>query len=163
MILFKQRILMIMAVFILAAFSCTMPSGFFEKNVVIPNQQWANSYRPTIDFTIAAQDTGVLYNVYMVLRHTDAYKWNNLWVKGTVRQPGDSVVRSEKYDLPLATNQGWLGAGMDDIYEHRVLIQPQTKFSRPGTYSFTLEQIMREDPLKNILNVGLRVEKVQGL
>jgi hypothetical protein len=50
---------------------------------------------------------------------------------------------------------------MDDIYEHRVLIQPETKFTKPGTYSFTLEQIMRDDPLLHVMNVGVRVEKVK--
>jgi len=50
---------------------------------------------------------------------------------------------------------------MDDIYEHRVLIQPETKFTKPGTYSFTLEQIMRDDPLQHVLNVGVRVEKAK--
>ena len=77
-----------------------------------------------------------------------------------MKQPGDSALRSERYDLLLATNEkGWLGSGMDDIFEHRVQIQQETKFSRPGTYSFTLEQIMREDPLKHVLDVGVRIEK----
>jgi len=46
---------------------------------------------------------------------------------------------------------------MDDIYEHRIPLEKQTL--KAGDYSFTVEQIMREDPLKNVLNVGLRLEK----
>lgn len=142
--------------------ACTLTSDVFEKDVVIPRQQWESGFRPKIDFTIRDKDTATLYNVYLVLRHTDAYNYNNLWIKGSVLQPGDSAVRSQRYDLTLATNdKGWLGNGMDDIYEHRVLIQPDTKFQKPGTYSFTIEQIMREDPLKHILNVGIRVEKAR--
>ncbi|HMH22619.1 MAG TPA: gliding motility lipoprotein GldH, partial [Puia sp.] len=100
--------------------------------------------------------------IYLVLRHSDAYNYNNIWVKGTVQEPGDTVLKSQRYDLVLATNEkGWLGSGMDDIYEHRVLVQPGTKFRKPGTYSFMLEQVMREDPLKHVLNVGVRVEKAQ--
>src|SRR5579859_5513763 len=107
--------------------ACTLPSGVFEKDVVIPGQQWESSFRPRIDFTIKDQDTASSYNVYLVLRHSDAYNYNNIWVKGTVRQPGDTSSRSERYDLTLATNdKGWLGNGMDDIYEHRILIQPET-------------------------------------
>ena len=103
-----------------------------------------------------------MYNVYFVVRHTDAYNYNNLWIKGTVMEPGDSAIKSQRYDITLATNKGWEGAGMDDIYENRLLIQPETKFRRPGTYSFTIEQVMREDPLKHILNVGIRVEKANA-
>jgi gliding motility-associated lipoprotein GldH len=141
--------------------SCSPPTGIFEKDIALPRQQWDSSYRPTITFAITPDDTAYRYNVYLVLRHTDAYNYNNIWIRGTVRQPGDSVARSERYDLLLATNEkGWLGSGMDDIYEHRIMIQQQTKFSRPGTYSFTLEQIMREDPLKHVLNVGVRIERI---
>ncbi|HEX2683910.1 MAG TPA: hypothetical protein VHL77_08250, partial [Ferruginibacter sp.] len=54
---------------------------------------------------------------------------------------------------------GWFGTGMDDIFEYRKLIQQRTRFTRPGQYRFTLEQIMRDDPLENVMNVGLRIEK----
>ncbi|HEX3933944.1 MAG TPA: gliding motility lipoprotein GldH [Puia sp.] len=140
--------------------ACTPPSGVFEKDIVLPGQQWESNFRPTIDFTINPADTNYRYNVYLVLRHTDAYNYNNIWIRGTVKQPGDTAAKSERYDLLLATNdKGWLGSGMDDIYEHRVEIQQETKFSRPGTYSFTLEQVMREDPLKHVLDIGVRIEK----
>jgi gliding motility-associated lipoprotein GldH len=140
--------------------ACTPPSGVFEKDIVLPGQQWEGSFRPTINFTISPDDTAYRYNVYLVLRHTDAYNYNNIWIRGTVHQPGDTAARSERYDLLLASNEkGWLGSGMDDIYEHRVEIQQETKFSKPGNYSFTLEQVMREDPLKHVLNVGVRIEK----
>ena len=140
--------------------ACSPPSGFFEKDIVIPGQQWASSFRPTIAFDIQPADTNYRYNIYLVLRHTDAYNYNNIWIRGTVREPGDTAARSGRYDLRLADNdKGWLGSGMDDIFEHRIKIQEETKFSRPGTYSLTLEQIMREDPLKHVLNVGVRIEK----
>ena len=64
------------------------------------------------------------------------------------------------FELPLATNEKWLATGMDDIYEHRIkLTDPQ--YLKAGIYHFIVEQIMREDPLENIMNVGLRVEKKQ--
>jgi gliding motility-associated lipoprotein GldH len=141
--------------------ACSVPQGVFEKDVILPGQQWESNYKPTINFDIKGADTAARYNIYLVLRHTDAYVYNNIWIRGYVQQPGDTAARSERYDLLLATNdKGWLGSGMDDIYEHRIQIQQQTKFKQPGTYSFTLEQIMRDDPLKHVLNVGVRIEKV---
>lgn len=165
--LYKQFSLKTAFLFLLAAcslqlISCSFSSDVFEKNVAIPGQKWESSFKPRVDFTVKDQDTAALYNVYVVLRHSDAYLYNNIWVKGTVQQPGDTTSRTQRYDLTLATNdKGWLGSGMDDIYEHRILIQPQTKFQRPGTYSFMLEQIMRDDPLDHVLNVGVRVEKAK--
>ena len=152
----RQYFLVAVCVFSFSA--CHLSTGVFERNIVIPKQEWESSFKPEINFTI--QDTAALYNVYIVLRHSDAYNYNNLWVKATVLQPGESTGKSQQYDLTLATNEkGWLGSAMDDIYENRILIQPQTKFSKAGEYHFTIEQSMREDPLKHVLNVGIRVEK----
>ena len=140
--------------------SCKPSIDVFEKDVPMPKQQWESSYKPEIIFTVT--DTASLYNVYFVFRHTDAYNFNNLWVKASVQQPGDNKTRSQQYDLTLATNdKGWLASAMDDIYEHRILIQPQTKFKKAGDYHFTIEEIMREDPLLHVLNAGIRVEKVK--
>ncbi len=49
---------------------------------------------------------------------------------------------------------------MDDIIEQRLLMNRQPIHLRAGSYKFSLMQIMREDPLQNILNAGIRIEKV---
>jgi gliding motility-associated lipoprotein GldH len=140
--------------------SCNLSLDVFERDVIIPRQQWQSSFRPVIDFSI--EDTNSLYNIYLVLRHADAYNYNNIWIKASVEQPGDRVPRSQQYNVTLSTNgKGWLGSGMDDIYEQRILIQPQTRFAKPGIYHFTIEQIMREDPLQHVLSAGLRIEKIK--
>jgi gliding motility-associated lipoprotein GldH len=65
------------------------------------------------------------------------------------------------FELQLANNEKWLGSGMDDIYEHRIKLTPNPVSLKVGAYHFKIEQIMREDPLENVMNVGLRVEKKQ--
>ena len=66
-------------------------------------------------------------------------------------------------ELPLASSEkGWLGTAMDDLYEHRIAVTldpAKFNFSKNGEYAFSMEQAMREDPLQNVLNVGLRIEK----
>jgi len=140
--------------------SCIPTIDVFERDIIIPNQQWQSSFRPQIDFTV--EDTSSLYNIYLVLRHADAYNYNNIWVKASVQQPGETSSKSQQYNVTLAVNdKGWLGNGVDDIFEQRILIQPQTKFVKSGDYHFTLEQIMREDPLLHVLSAGLRIEKIR--
>ncbi|HEX5024960.1 MAG TPA: gliding motility lipoprotein GldH [Agriterribacter sp.] len=131
----------------------------FEKNAVIPKQQWDRSFQPSIAFNIS--DTLALYNIYVTLRHTYAYDYNNIWLNLNYQLPGDTA-KQQRVDIQLADNsKGWLGTGMDDIYEVRRLITPQPyRFKNSGQCTFTLEQIMRENPLKHIMNAGIRVEKV---
>lgn len=143
---------------LLLFFASCGPINVFEKNVAIPNHQWESSFKPVITFDIT--DTASLYNVYVVVRHQNAYGYNNIWIKGTVQEPGDTAVKSQQYDLKLASDdKGWFGKGMDDIFEHRILIQERTRFSRSGQYRFTLEHIMREDPLQHVMNIGLRIQR----
>ena len=136
--------------------SCTTVD-LYEKSVTIPGHQWQRSFKPSFDFTI--KDTTSPYRLYLVLRHNEKYNFNNIFVNVFVKGPGSDTVQKIQQNLILATNdKGWLGTGMDDIYEHRIPLGPDQSL-KAGNYTFTLEQIMREDPLENVLNAGLRVEK----
>ena len=138
----------------LAAFSCTTVD-LYEKSVVIPGHAWQSSFKPAFTFTIT--DTTRPYQLFLVLRHTEKYNFNNIYIKLQVHQAGGKTSDFIE-DITLATQEGWSGSGMDDIYEHRKKIAAPLFFQK-GSYTFTLEQIMREDPLQHVLNVGLRLEK----
>ena len=107
-------------------------------------------------------DTNSNYRLFFVIRHTNAYRYNNLWIKVGSKGPADSILHVQQFDLPLATNNKWNGTGIDDIYEQRILLsQRSLHVQKPGTYEFTIEHIMREDPLQEILNAGIRLEKTK--
>ena len=141
---------------IIFLFSCTTVD-LYEKTVTIPGHSWQRSFKPTFEFTI--KDTSAPYRLFFILRHNEKYSFNNIYINVFVKGPGqDSAIKIQQ-DLVLATNdKGWLATGMDDIYEHRIPLAPDQNL-KAGTYTFTLEQIMREEPLKNVLNAGLRIEK----
>ena len=132
----------------------------FEKNTAIPGHNWAYNFQPVAEFTIT--DTSSLYNLYIVLRHTDAYRYNNIWLNIGSQSPTDSM-RYQRFDLQLGTDaKGWDGNGMDDIWEVRKSItNGPFKFNKTGNYKFSVAHVMRENPLPEIMNVGIRVEKVK--
>lgn len=141
--------------------SCKARTDVFEKNISIPKKEWSSQFKPQISFQVS--DTLARYNIYVVVRHTNAYQYNNLWVNIYTQTPGDSTTSKQNLDLRLATDdKGWLGSGMDDIFEHRILITKQpVALNKVGIYRFMLENIMRIDPLPEIMNMGIRVEKVR--
>lgn len=140
--------------------SCTT-GDLYEKVTAIPQHQWQGSYKPRFTFTI--RDTAVPYRLYVIFRHSDRYNYNNLWLKLGIQSPDSSRLSSAQYELPLASNdKGWLATGMGDLYEHRIALTPESGtfyFRKAGTYTFQLEQLMREDPLQEAFNIGLRVER----
>jgi len=150
-----KNILFILPVCLPFLFSCTTVD-LFEKSVTMPDHAWKSSFHPTFEFTI--KDSLPDYKIFLVLRHNEKYNFNNIYINLYVKGPGQDTAIKIQRDLTLATNkEGWLGTGMDDIYEHRIPLAEQ--HLKAGNYTFTLEQIMREDPLENVLNAGLRIEK----
>jgi gliding motility-associated lipoprotein GldH len=129
----------------------------YEKRVTIPNHTWDKSFVPTFTFNNNAADkTNYLF---AIVRHTNNYPYNNIYVKLTIKNAKDSSITKE-INIPLTksnANKEWANKGMDDIYEIKYPLAPFA--GDAGKYTFTLENIMRDNPLPEILNIGLRLER----
>ena len=153
----KVQVLTMAAACYLSLVSCTQ-IDIYEKNTVIPEYKWQSNFSAKGDFVIS--DTISAYSIYLVLRHTDAYAYNNIWLNIGLQPPGDSL-HIQRVDLKLGSDaNGWEGTGMNDIWEVRKLLNGEPRrFKQPGKYHFSISQAMRDDPLPNIMSVGLRLEK----
>ncbi len=142
--------------------SACRPSPQYQDHYNIPGQAWRSDYRPEFKFEVA--DTAAAYQLFLLIRHTDAYPFSNIWINMDSRGPNDSAFRKLRVEVPLAAASGqWLGRGMGEIWEQRVPInslQMPAFFQHKGLYTVRLTQDMRRDPLPEILTVGFRVEKL---
>lgn len=131
----------------------------FEQVTVYPDHKWGS--QQVNEYQFAITDTNAAYKVYFVIRHHNAYHYKNIWVQLNTIAPNDSVTK-QSANLNLADDQkGWLGTGMDDIYDQRIPISADTLHFKKGIYKFKLQHTMREDPLDNVLSTGIRVEKIK--
>jgi gliding motility-associated lipoprotein GldH len=147
----------LLPIVILGLYSCTT-IDIYEKTVPVPGHAWESSFRPHFNFTI--KDTVSLYEPFLILRHNEKYNYNNIYINLYVKGPGqDTAIRIQR-NLILAGNEGWKDAtAMDDIYEHRIKLLDNPQTLKAGNYEFTVEQIMRENPLRDVFDVGIRIEK----
>ncbi len=127
----------------------------YEKLQNIKGAKWETNQ--TKEFIFNITDTTKLYNIYAVIRHTDLYPYKNLWLKIGVQQGNDST-QYLNFELPIATDEAWLGTGMNDVFERRISLFGRPRGLKKGPVKFTLQQIMRQNPLPEIMQVGLRVE-----
>lgn len=137
-----------------------MPAPYYQKVEGIPQNAWTYTFNPSFTFEIT--DTTTTYQPYFIIRHTQAYPYCNLWIWLTIKTPGDSVAKKERINITLAEATGkWMGRGMGEIYEQHMPLKlgDSLQIGKAGTYTITLEQNMRINPLPEVLNVGLRVEK----
>ncbi len=142
-------------------FSSCMRSDVYEKNVALPSNKWEESNKPSFTFDIS--DTLANYTMSLTMRHTDAYPYSNIWLNVTTTPPDEKTGSSVKIEVPLAQPDGkWLGRGMNEIWEHRMPLSRNGEaihFKKKGVYTIQLEQIMRVNPLPEVMSVGVRLEK----
>jgi gliding motility-associated lipoprotein GldH len=135
----------------------------YQKQEAIPGNAWNYNFKPAFRFDIT--DSNAQYQPYFIIRHTQAYQYNNIWMWLYIKTPGDTAATKARINITLSEPSGkWLGRGMGEIYEQRMPISlgDSVDLSRPGTYEVVMEQNMRINPLPEILHVGMRVEKVTG-
>lgn len=131
-------------------------TAIVDVNTNIGNRSW--SYEKKIKVPVQIKDASQSYNIYLNLRHTPEYKYSNIFVLIHQKTAGLKTV-TERREFKLAYPDGeWLGSGAGNFYTYQLLFRKGYKFPKSGTYIFEIEQNMRDNPLKEISDIGLRVE-----
>lgn len=129
----------------------------FEENKKFPENRWEQ--KNNIVFTTEIKDTLTPYNIYLNVRNAGGYQFSNLFVFFTTQTPTGKRER-DTVELTLADPSGkWLGEGLGDIWDNRHLFKNNFLFPEKGVYTFTLEQAMRIDPLPQLMDIGIRIER----
>lgn len=134
--------------------SCTNDT-IFDQNIAINNRSWSYDEKPS--FTIDIKDNSVKYNIYINLRHTGTYAYSNLYL--LLHEKGNKLIdTSFRKEIKLAELDGrWIGKSAASLYEIEYLAKENFTFPDTGVYTFSIEQNMRENPLKDIADIGLKV------
>jgi len=137
-------------------------SPYYQKQSGIPDAAWSHDFQPEFEVTIP--DSSFQYITYIIIRHGADYPFSNLWVDMSIKNPeADKFESGKKLEVPLADVTGkWLTKGHSGIWEHRIPIPAKLApdYSKAGTYTIKLKQIMRQDPLPAVINIGIRVERI---
>ncbi len=150
----KYILLIVCSILLLNA--CTK-INVYEKRIIIPKHQWDKSFVPSFTFeNFTAKKTNF---IFVILRHLNNYPYSNINIKLSIKNEKDSIITKE-FNIPLTKNNAnkeWANKGMDDIYEIKYPLVPFS--GDPGKYTFTIENIMRDNPLPEVLSVGLALER----
>ncbi len=125
--------------------------------VPINNQHW--TYAQPIKTAFEVQDITKKYQVSINLRHTNEYKYANIWFR-LIKIDPDKKKTVERLQFILANNDGaWLGTSSGGLFTYQLPCEESFTFTKPGIYHYIIEQNMRDNPLVGITDVGLRIEK----
>ncbi len=136
--------------------SCTGRAVYHQAHSIDDNT-WGKAHK--LVFEAEVDDTLALHELYLDIRNTTDYEYSNLYLFLDIEFPGGRVVR-DTIECILAERDGsWTGKGIGRIRSNRFLFRDDVWFPEAGTYSFTVTHGMRYDTLREISDVGLRIER----
>lgn len=114
-----------------------------------------------LDYTIDIADSTALYDLIIVLRHTNKYPYQNFWMFVETSY-GNTLLQRDTIEGYLADNYGrWIGNGIN-TYTLPLIYNKEMSFPCSGKYTFSIQQGMRTEYLQGITDVGLQVVKHNG-
>ncbi len=132
----------------------------FDESVSIQKEEW--HYKDIMRFEVEVNDTLSRHNFFLNVRNTTDYKYSNIYFfLKTIFPDGRVVV--DTLNIILADKEGkWIGKGSGKIRDNQVLISNALHFPQKGMYVFELSQAMRQDVLKGIADVGIRISTAKS-
>ena len=138
---------------------CTDNSTLFEENKSIADANW--DAEKVFKFETSVPDTINGYNVYLNLRNAGNYPYSNIFLFVNTYFPIGTIDK-DTVEIMLASPDGkWMGKGLGDIWDNRILFKRNVTFPEKGNYRFEISQAMRLNPLPGITDAGMRIEKAK--
>lgn len=152
-----KKITVVFAVISAFVMSSCSSSMMYDESVVIPEAKWDNKNVPYFD--VKVEDTISVYSFALNVRHIENYRYSNLYIFLHTTFPNGNVTH-DTIECTLAYPDGsWVGRGSGSMRSDKILLNPNLRFPLGGVYHFEIEQAMRDEILKGIVDVGISIEK----
>ena len=101
-----------------------------------------------VSFELDNIDTTGSHDLYLMVRHTTNFKFQNLFLFTNFENQQDTL------ELFLSEKSGrWLGKGFGEIKELKIRIKENVNFKDNQDQTFSVEQAMRYEDLEKIINL----------
>jgi gliding motility-associated lipoprotein GldH len=150
-------------------FVCSCDSNrVFDEYKSVPNQWHKDSI---ISFNVIPPDSTSNYNLFVNLRNTNEYKYNNLFLIVEIDYPNGKI-QKDTLEYKMADPNGkLLGTGFTDVKENKLWYKGFVKpfiFNESGGYKIKIQHAMRQngqvngiENLEGITDIGFRIEKLE--
>ncbi|MCA4894159.1 MAG: gliding motility lipoprotein GldH [Cytophagales bacterium] len=133
----------------------------YEDNIEFKDRTWKITTPAELEFEVS--DTTQSYNLYLDVRNSLDYPYARLFVNYQLIDAKGTVVKKEMlsqnlFDIKTGEPNGRSGLG--DVYDHQFGFLTNYSFKNSGKHKVRFEQFMRQDTLRGILAIGLRVETI---
>ncbi len=144
-----------------------------ESNIVFSETRTMDGYwgqDEVVEFKLPQLDSLKNYNLFVNIRNSNEYKYNNIFLIVSINFPYGKTV-TDTLEYRMANPDGsWMGQGVGSIKENKLWYKENVRFFENGIYNVTIEQAMRNNgavegvlKLEGITDVGLSIEESTNL
>jgi gliding motility-associated lipoprotein GldH len=159
----EMRSIFLTLLIVLAFIACDNKTVVSETRTLSGN--WGQ--QDVIEFTIPQLDSLKKYNMFLHLRNTNDYPFNNIFIIASINFPHGKVV-TDTLEYRMAEPDGmWLGAGIGNIKESKLWFKENISFFESGNYTLSVSQAVRNNgdvggvsQLSGITEVGYSIEEI---
>lgn len=118
-------------------------------------------------FEITQLDSLKEYNVFLNIRNSNEYKFNNLFLIVSIQMPHSKII-IDTLEYRMANPDGsWIGQGFGNVKENKFWYKENVSFTEKGTYILTVAHAIRNNgdvegvtDLVGITDAGFSIEEV---
>ena len=122
-----------------------------------------------LEFQIPQLDSLKKYNVFLNVRNTNEYPFNNLFLIVSIEFPhGKTLVDTLEYKMAYPNGE-WMGEGIGSVKENKLLYKENVSFFEEGNYNITITHAVRNNGevegvsrLDGITDVGYSIEEFKA-
>ncbi len=150
-----------LALFSLAGLSSCGDAPLYSQFYRISGSDWHRD--SIVQFDVPIENIKGKYVIEVHIRHGSEYAYRNIYM-GRRIVGARGIEYQDTSEVQLASPEGeWLGTGLGGIKTQVVPFKGQLlQFKKKGVYRFQFQQVMRDNPLVGIRQVGLVITSVDA-
>ncbi len=141
--------------------SCDSNTVFSDTKAM--DRHWGAA--ETVVFTLPELDSLKKYNLFLNIRNTNEYKYNNLFLIVSMEFPHGKTI-TDTLEYRMANPDGsWMGHGIGNLKENKLWYKENVQFVEEGSYRVNIGHAMRNNgsiegvsKLEGISDVGFSIE-----
>lgn len=154
----------LLLLFLGAVFFASCESDTIYSEIQAMDGHWGAD--EVVAFTLPELDSLKRYNLFVNIRNTNEYNFNNIFLIVSMNFPHGKTV-TDTLEYRMANPDGsWMGQGIGDVKENKLWYKENVQFLEPGNYTVDIGQAMRNNgevegvtKLEGITDVGFSIEE----
>jgi gliding motility-associated lipoprotein GldH len=125
----------------------------------LENSYWTQNNSQ--QYQVEISDPGASYSLYYLIRYTEDYPYYNIWINKSVINDKQQMISKKLQGADLFNGKTGEpnGSGFGNTFDYEILSDSALHFPQIGTYTIALDQYMRQDTLKGVIAVGIKLKK----